>query len=216
MSFFLRKAIRFGPIRFNLSKSGIGVSAGIKGLRIGTGPKGPYVHAGRGGIYYRKYFGRTAKPTSWREIAPAWATPQTLPQKPRSIPRWILLALFSVTAVTLMAWVGMSQTIVAIAANGLFILCVVVAIFERRAKALRPPQARWIDFDRAPDVSFLIAPTTATMKKYLSRAACDLEAHRPVNPATIEAIIGTVLLDWRGITRGGKPFEFNYENAKIF
>ena len=43
-----------GPLRFNLSKSGVGLSAGVKGLRIGTGPRGNYVHMGRGGIYYRK------------------------------------------------------------------------------------------------------------------------------------------------------------------
>ncbi|MCX6877330.1 MAG: DNA translocase FtsK [Verrucomicrobia bacterium] len=57
MSFYLRKSIRVGPIRFNLSKSGIGVSGGVKGLRIGTGPKGNYIHMGRGGIYYRKTLG---------------------------------------------------------------------------------------------------------------------------------------------------------------
>lgn len=36
------------PFRFNLSNSGIGVSAGIKGFRVGTGPRGNYVHMGRG------------------------------------------------------------------------------------------------------------------------------------------------------------------------
>lgn len=54
MGFYIRKAIRVGPLRFNLSKSGIGVSAGVKGLRIGTGPRGNYIHMGRGGLYYRK------------------------------------------------------------------------------------------------------------------------------------------------------------------
>src|SRR2546423_12877110 len=54
MSFYLRKSIKVGPFRFNLSKSGIGVSAGVKGFRVGTGPRGNYVHMGRGGIYYRK------------------------------------------------------------------------------------------------------------------------------------------------------------------
>lgn len=53
MGFYLRKSISVGPLRFNLSKSGIGVSAGIKGLRFGTGPRGNYVHMGRGGLYYR-------------------------------------------------------------------------------------------------------------------------------------------------------------------
>lgn len=53
MGFYLRKSISVGPLRFNLSKSGVGVSAGIKGLRFGVGPRGNYVHMGRGGLYYR-------------------------------------------------------------------------------------------------------------------------------------------------------------------
>ena len=54
MGFYIRKAISVGPFRFNLSKSGLGVSAGVRGLRLGTGPRGNYVHMGRGGLYYRK------------------------------------------------------------------------------------------------------------------------------------------------------------------
>lgn len=54
MGYYLRKAIRVGPLRFNLSKSGVGVSAGIRGFRLGSGPRGNYVHMGRGGLYYRK------------------------------------------------------------------------------------------------------------------------------------------------------------------
>jgi hypothetical protein len=54
MPFYIRKAISLGPLRFNLSKSGIGVSVGIKGFRVGSGARGNYVHAGRGGLYYRK------------------------------------------------------------------------------------------------------------------------------------------------------------------
>jgi hypothetical protein len=53
MSFYIRKSLRFGPVRFNLSKSGVGVSVGIKGFRVGSGPRGNYVHMGRGGLYYR-------------------------------------------------------------------------------------------------------------------------------------------------------------------
>jgi hypothetical protein len=56
MGLYLRKSVRVGPLRFNLSGSGIGVSCGIPGLRVGTGPRGNYIHAGRGGIYYRKTF----------------------------------------------------------------------------------------------------------------------------------------------------------------
>ena len=54
MTAYLRKAFSFGPFRLNLSKSGLGLSFGITGLRIGIGPNGPYLHAGRGGLYFRK------------------------------------------------------------------------------------------------------------------------------------------------------------------
>ena len=54
MGFYIRKSLSVGPFRFNLSKSGIGLSAGIRGLRVGTGPRGNYVHMGRGGIYFRQ------------------------------------------------------------------------------------------------------------------------------------------------------------------
>lgn len=40
MAIYLRKSIRVGSLRFNLSKSGVGVSAGIKGFRVGTGQGG--------------------------------------------------------------------------------------------------------------------------------------------------------------------------------
>lgn len=53
MGFYLRKSISVGPLRFNLSKSGVGVSAGVRGFRVGTGPRGNYIHMGRGGLYYR-------------------------------------------------------------------------------------------------------------------------------------------------------------------
>ena len=57
MGWYLRKSLKIGPVRFNLSKSGIGTSIGVKGLRLGTGPKGPYVHGGRGGLYFREHLG---------------------------------------------------------------------------------------------------------------------------------------------------------------
>lgn len=54
MSLYFRKSINVGPLRFNLSGSGVGVSTGVKGFRIGTGPRGNYVHVGRGGVYFRQ------------------------------------------------------------------------------------------------------------------------------------------------------------------
>lgn len=54
MGWYLRKSLKLGPLRFNLSKSGIGTSVGVKGLRMGTGPKGAYLHGGRYGLYFRE------------------------------------------------------------------------------------------------------------------------------------------------------------------
>ncbi len=57
MGWFFRKSAKFGPFRLNLSKSGIGVLAGIKGARVSTGPRGTYLNLGRGGLYYRQKVG---------------------------------------------------------------------------------------------------------------------------------------------------------------
>lgn len=62
MAFYLRKSLRMGPVRVNLSKSGLGVSAGVKGARVGLNSKGrSYVHAGRHGVYVRKQFGSSSR-----------------------------------------------------------------------------------------------------------------------------------------------------------
>ena len=55
MAGFLRRSIRVGPLRLNLSKRGVGASVGVKGLRAGVDASGkPYVAGGRGGIYFRE------------------------------------------------------------------------------------------------------------------------------------------------------------------
>jgi hypothetical protein len=61
LPFYIRKSVAAGPFRFNFSKSGVGVSVGVKGLRIGTGPRGHYIHAGRGGLYYRATLGNAGR-----------------------------------------------------------------------------------------------------------------------------------------------------------
>ncbi|MDQ1546095.1 MAG: polymerase subunit epsilon [Actinomycetota bacterium] len=53
MGFYIRKSVSAGPFRFNLSKSGVGISTGIPGFRLSSGPRGNYVHMGRHGLYYR-------------------------------------------------------------------------------------------------------------------------------------------------------------------
>ena len=55
MAFYIRKAFKTGPVRLNLSRGGLGLSAGITGARVGINRRGTYVHGGRHGLYYRKY-----------------------------------------------------------------------------------------------------------------------------------------------------------------
>src|SRR5437762_9984685 len=69
MGWYLRKSFGLGPLRLNLSKSGIGYSLGVPGARVGVGPRGSYVRLGRGGVYYQKYFStdssRTVRPSDF-------------------------------------------------------------------------------------------------------------------------------------------------------
>lgn len=65
MAFYFRKSFRMGPVRFNLSKSGLGASIGVKGARVGITSTGrAYVHAGRGGLYMREYLSGPATRSS--------------------------------------------------------------------------------------------------------------------------------------------------------
>lgn len=58
MAWYLRKSVSVGPVRFNLSKGGVGASVGVTGFRIGMRPDGSsYVHAGRHGLYMREEIG---------------------------------------------------------------------------------------------------------------------------------------------------------------
>lgn len=78
MGFFLRKNIKFGPLRINLSKSGIGVSGGIKGARISAGPRGTQLNVGRKGVYYRKQLSsRTPEGGGWLTRLLAYFFPST-------------------------------------------------------------------------------------------------------------------------------------------
>lgn len=76
------KSVRFGAVRFNFSGSGIGISAGIPGLRIGTGPRGAYISGGAMGFRYRQSLGggrtatrRASQPTSLQGSAGNSANP---------------------------------------------------------------------------------------------------------------------------------------------
>lgn len=54
MGLFFKKSKSFGLLKLNFSKSGIGMSFGVKGLRISKNSKGTYLNAGKNGVYYRK------------------------------------------------------------------------------------------------------------------------------------------------------------------
>jgi hypothetical protein len=76
MSFYVRKSIKAGPFRYNLSKSGVGVSVGVPGFRIGTGPRGNYIRAGKGGVYYRATLGGSSSRKAHPQTRPADTKPQ--------------------------------------------------------------------------------------------------------------------------------------------
>lgn len=71
MGFYIRKGISFGPFRLNLSKSGLGVSVGVKGARVSTGPRGTYVHMGRHGLYYRQRIDGPGARSGFQDILPS-------------------------------------------------------------------------------------------------------------------------------------------------
>jgi hypothetical protein len=89
LGIYIRKSVKAGPFRFNLSKSGLGVSAGVPGFRVGTGPRGNYVHMGRHGVYYRASVGghqRRLSPPQPRLLS---QTPQ--PQLPQYRPSDVVM-----------------------------------------------------------------------------------------------------------------------------
>jgi hypothetical protein len=58
MAWRFRKSIKLGPLRLNLSKSGVGTSIGVRGFRVGTDAKGRSYTAASipgTGLYSRTY-----------------------------------------------------------------------------------------------------------------------------------------------------------------
>ena len=71
MGWYFRKSVNFGPLRLNASKSGLGVSVGVPGMRVGSGPRGNYITMGRGGVYYRQNFpSKLRRPSAGAPTAP--------------------------------------------------------------------------------------------------------------------------------------------------
>jgi hypothetical protein len=63
MGFYFRRRLSLGPLRLNLSKSGIGISSGIRGLRAGITAHGRMYTTANvpgTGLYWRKVYARHA------------------------------------------------------------------------------------------------------------------------------------------------------------
>lgn len=82
MGLTFAKSVKFGAVRFNFSGGGIGMSVGIPGLRIGTGPRGAYIGGGIAGFRYRKSLGNGPRSTSTSQ-RPALAPYQQLESSPQ-------------------------------------------------------------------------------------------------------------------------------------
>ena len=82
MGFYIRKSVSAGPFRFNLSGSGLVVSVGVRGFRIGSGPRGNYVHMGRGGLYYRASLGSPRRVSGVSNLGSTRYQPAPSPGRP--------------------------------------------------------------------------------------------------------------------------------------
>ncbi len=89
MGFYVRKRIKIAPgLNLNISKWGLGVSAGVKGFRVSKGPRGTQINAGAKGIYYRKSLGggrarprrQVSSPARVASVAPAFVPAPVSPQ----------------------------------------------------------------------------------------------------------------------------------------
>jgi len=115
MTWFLRKSFRFGPLRLNLSKRGVGASVGVTGARLGVDATGkPYAAGGRYGLYFRKRLG----PGRSGRTEPALSAEKTVSPPndsvlraqggpaPRTRRLWLLVALALLIGLLVGAWLA--------------------------------------------------------------------------------------------------------------
>ena len=183
MGFYIRKAFRAGPVRFNLSKSGVGLSAGVRGARIGMGPRGAYVHGGRGGLYYRKQVGGTARShqSSSVKIAGTDGRPaeQTSPTAGASGCLRVLSVLL-VPLAFLIDWrVGVGIAAVAVA-----------VIWKRRRQAAWKEQHEMLvgALDANPNEELLMKLSTSR-RLVLRRAGRGRVPHRPIPHQRVPGLV---------------------------
>lgn len=84
MAFSFRKSKKIGPFRIGLSKGGLSVSAGVKGLRVGANSKGTYASAGIPGTGLRTMqYAKQGKPVESSQTALAVTATSTKPSCPK-------------------------------------------------------------------------------------------------------------------------------------
>jgi len=76
VGFRLQRSIKLGKfVRLNISKSGVGISAGVRGMRISTGPRGAFINLGipGTGLSYRKKISSSSSKSKNNKKAPSAA-----------------------------------------------------------------------------------------------------------------------------------------------
>ena len=98
MGFSWRRSFSLGPVRLNMSPSGVGASVGVRGARVSVGPRGTYVHLGTCGLRYTQKLGMPSGaptpqpqapqlgPRSFGSIGPAPPIRSPAPNPPRPTP----------------------------------------------------------------------------------------------------------------------------------
>jgi len=88
MGWRFRRSVKMGPIRWNLSRRGVGASWGIPGFRVGVSADGRrYISVGipGTGLYYYHYFGRSRSGKPGNSPAPSQVAGPALGPGPSSI-----------------------------------------------------------------------------------------------------------------------------------
>jgi hypothetical protein len=107
MSFYLRTSIKVGPVRLNMSRSGLGASVGVPGFRVGAGPRGTYVSLGGGLASYRATVHRSGRSSQRTMPVAHWTHP--VPETPS--PGDVVLSDVSGATTIQMAKVGSSELV---------------------------------------------------------------------------------------------------------
>jgi hypothetical protein len=96
MGWGFRRSVNLGPLRLNLSKSGLGYSVGTRGFRVGKDAKGRKYRSlsiPQTGIFRRDYYSSSKAPASSQALPPNSPAAQVMPasaQKLGAGMRWAI------------------------------------------------------------------------------------------------------------------------------